>query len=179
MDLPTSADLKNRREELDLTQSKVADRAGVSQPLIARIEGGDVDPRLSTLRSIVEALEAADGRVERATDVMHGEIESIRPDATVSEAVERMAQGDFSQLPVIEDREPRGSITYSDINGLPDDAADDPIEEHMADGFPTVGPDATRSEVADYLNHRAAVLVAEDRAVVGIVTEADLAARLS
>ena len=50
MDLPTSADLKERRTDLALTQSELAERADVSQPLIARIEGGDVDPRLSTLQ---------------------------------------------------------------------------------------------------------------------------------
>ena len=53
MELPTPEDLRQRRTELDLTQSSLADKAGVSQPLIARIEGGDVDPRLSTLRRIV------------------------------------------------------------------------------------------------------------------------------
>ncbi len=56
MELPTPRDLRERRTALDLTQSELAERADVSQPLIARIEGGDVDPRLSTLRRIVEAL---------------------------------------------------------------------------------------------------------------------------
>ncbi len=53
MQLPTPEDLKKRRNELGLTQSDLAKRAGVSQPLIARIESGDVDPRLSTVRKIL------------------------------------------------------------------------------------------------------------------------------
>ena len=59
MQLPTPEDLKKRRNELGLTQSDLAKRAGVSQPLIARIESGDVDPRLSTVRKILEAFEEA------------------------------------------------------------------------------------------------------------------------
>ncbi|MFC6725523.1 helix-turn-helix transcriptional regulator, partial [Halobium palmae] len=42
MELPTPQDLRERRTGLDLTQSELAERADVSQPLIARIEGGDV-----------------------------------------------------------------------------------------------------------------------------------------
>jgi len=56
MILPTPEDLKKMRLELSLTQHDLATRAGVSQPLIARIESGDVDPRLSTLRKIFNAL---------------------------------------------------------------------------------------------------------------------------
>ncbi|MGP8331846.1 MAG: helix-turn-helix domain-containing protein, partial [Methanosarcinaceae archaeon] len=58
MQLPTPGDLKQKRTELCLTQSELAKRAGVSQPLIARIESGDVDPRLSTLWKIFEAFGA-------------------------------------------------------------------------------------------------------------------------
>ena len=47
MFLPTPEDIKKLRLELKLTQHDIATRAGVSQPLIARIESGDVDPRLS------------------------------------------------------------------------------------------------------------------------------------
>ncbi|MCD4809259.1 MAG: helix-turn-helix domain-containing protein, partial [Methanosarcinales archaeon] len=52
MFLPTPGDIKKRRVGLNLTQNELAKLAGVSQPLIARIEAGDVDPRLSTLTKI-------------------------------------------------------------------------------------------------------------------------------
>jgi predicted transcriptional regulator len=80
MDLPTPADLRERRNELELTQSELADRADVSQPLIARIEGGDVDPRLSTLRRIVSALAEAETGIVRAEDLMHSNVISVSPD---------------------------------------------------------------------------------------------------
>ena len=90
MKLPTPEDLRERRKELDLTQSELADRADVSQPLIARIEGGDVDPRLSTLRRIVNALEAAEGSILRAEDLMNREVVSVEPDDSVHHTKEVM-----------------------------------------------------------------------------------------
>jgi len=39
------------------TQRDLAERVGVSQPLIARLEAGDRDPRLSTLVAISRALD--------------------------------------------------------------------------------------------------------------------------
>src|SRR6056297_3631618 len=108
MDLPTPADLKDRRTDLGLTQSELADRADVSQPLIARIEGGDVDPRLSTLRRIVNALEESEADIVRADDLMHRDVISVSPSDQVSEAVQQMQEAGYSQLPVIKDGVPVG-----------------------------------------------------------------------
>ncbi|PYZ02608.1 hypothetical protein C8039_02260 [Halogeometricum sp. wsp3] len=83
MDLPTPQDLRERRNELGLTQSELAERADVSQPLIARIEGGDVDPRLSTLRRIVTALEEAEGGIIKARDLMNSPVVGVAPDDSV------------------------------------------------------------------------------------------------
>lgn len=41
--------LRQARRQAGLTQRGLADRARVSQPLIARIERGDVSPRVETL----------------------------------------------------------------------------------------------------------------------------------
>ncbi|RLE74581.1 MAG: hypothetical protein DRJ44_07250, partial [Thermoprotei archaeon] len=55
--LLTPKELRELRKRAGLTQKELARRAGVSQSLIARIESGSVDPRLSTLRRILQALE--------------------------------------------------------------------------------------------------------------------------
>lgn len=60
MFLPTPRDIKKRRVGLNLTQNELAKLAGVSQPLIARIEAGDVDPRLSTLTKIFDAFDTTE-----------------------------------------------------------------------------------------------------------------------
>ena len=47
--------LLEARRRAGLTQRGLAERAGVSQPLVARIEGGDVDPAFSRLLELVRA----------------------------------------------------------------------------------------------------------------------------
>jgi predicted transcriptional regulator len=180
MELPTPADLKERRTELELTQSELADMAGVSQPLIARIEGGDVDPRLSTLRRIVNALQEAEGNMLRAGDLMHEEVVTIEQDDSVREAIDLMLDAGYSQLPVVRDDYPVGVIHLGDIRGVDDDpnAGDLPVADVMREGITTVTTEATLDEVDSYLDHQDAVIVVERGRMLGIITDADIAAHI-
>jgi transcriptional regulator with XRE-family HTH domain len=47
--------LKARRKE-NLTQRALEELSGIKQPMIARIEGGDTDPQLSTVIKILRPL---------------------------------------------------------------------------------------------------------------------------
>ena len=179
MELPTPADLRQHRTDLGLTQSELADRADVSQPLIARIEGGDVDPRLSTLRRIVTALEEAEGDIIRAADLMNVNVVSVAPDDPVSEAARKMEEEAYSQLAVIQEGIPVGSISQSELVHLDEADRNEPVESHMAESFPTVSKDATLDEISNLLDYYKAVMITEAGETVGIITEADLAARLS
>ncbi len=179
MHLPTAQDLRERRKSLELTQSELANRADVSQPLIARIEGGDVDPRLSTLRRIVESLDEAEGDVIRAETLMHEALVSVSPDDPVSVAVERMQDEGYSQLPVINNGVPVGSISDSDVVQAGEDAGEKSVREVMSESFPTVSTDATLEEISSLLDHYKAVMVTDDRGTQGIITEADVAAQMS
>ncbi|WP_224449798.1 CBS domain-containing protein [Haloprofundus salilacus] len=179
MELPTPQDLRERRNALGLTQSALADAAGVSQPLIARIEGGDVDPRLSTLRRIVEALDEAEGDVLRAADIMNETVISVAPDDSVRAAIGAMEDEAYSQLPVLQSGIPVGSISQSDVIHGGDNVGEKPVSELMSESFPTVARDATVDEVRNLLDHYKAVMVTEGGETVGIITEADVAAQLS
>ncbi len=46
------------RTENGLSQAELARRCGVSQPAIARLERGEHEPRLATLRRVAHALDA-------------------------------------------------------------------------------------------------------------------------
>ena len=179
MELPTPQDLRERRNALGLTQSALADAAGVSQPLIARIEGGDVDPRLSTLRRIVNALEEAEGEVVRAEDLMHETVVSVAPDDAVSDAFDLMDEEAYSQVPVLQNGIPVGSLSLSDIHEAGEDVGTLPVSEVMSESFPTVARDVTVDELRNLLDHYKAVMVTDGGETVGIITEADIAAHLS
>jgi predicted transcriptional regulator len=179
MNLPTPDDLRQRRDTVGLTQSELADRADVSQPLIARVENDDVDPRLSTLRRIVNALDAAEGEVVRAADLMHKDVVNVGPDDAVTEAVDLMDREAYSQLPVIQNGVPVGSISQSDVIHAGEDVGDLPVAEVMSESFPTVATDATVDEIRNLLDHYKAVIVTEGGEAVGIITEADIASHLS
>jgi predicted transcriptional regulator len=180
MELPTPEDLRERRTELELTQSELADRADVSQPLIARIEGGDVDPRLSTLRRIVDALQEAEGGVLRARDLMHSPVVSVAPDDSVHDTTELMNEKGYSQVPVVREGSPQGLIGTSDIRQRPEENVGDlPVAEVMGESMTAVEPDATLDAVDSHLDHNDAVLIVEDGETVGIITEADVARHIS
>ena len=182
MELPTPSDLRERRTELELTQSELADRADVSQPLIARIEGGDVDPRLSTLRRIVNALGEAEGGILRASDLMNDRVVSVEPDDSVHETMAVMDEHGYSQVPVLRDGSPQGLIGNSDIRQRSEgdgNVGNLPVAEVMHESYVAVEPDETIDAIDGYLDHNDAVLVVKDGRTVGIITEADLARHVS
>lgn len=51
-------ELAARRQELGLSQTVVAARMGTSQSALARLEGGESDPRISTVERYAIALDA-------------------------------------------------------------------------------------------------------------------------
>lgn len=49
--------LRERRESQNLSRERLAEKAGVSVPTIARIELYGVEPRFSTMRALADALD--------------------------------------------------------------------------------------------------------------------------
>jgi ribosome-binding protein aMBF1 (putative translation factor) len=50
------ASVRQRREELGLTQAELAERSGLKQPAVARLEAGGTMPTIPVLERIAEAL---------------------------------------------------------------------------------------------------------------------------
>jgi transcriptional regulator with XRE-family HTH domain len=55
---PIQAELTQRRHALGLSQQTVAERAGLTQTYLSKIERGKLDPRLTTLQEIARAVSA-------------------------------------------------------------------------------------------------------------------------
>lgn len=180
MQLPTPENLKKRRNGLKLTQSDLAKRAGVSQPLIARIESGDVDPRHSTVRKILDAFEEVEKEQQTIIrDLMQSHVIHISPDNSVEDVVNLMHEHGYSQIPVIDHGIPVGSVSEDLILKLMAETkkrsvSHMKVQEIMGDAFPTVSPSISISVVSHILEANTAVLVVELGKVVGVVTKHDV-----
>ncbi len=178
MELPTPQELKKTRERLGLSQAQVANLAGISQSMVARIESGTVDPRLSTLRKVVQVLSAAERPSTTAKDVMCSPVLFVNADDPITKAVALMEEKNISQLPVIEHQVPVGCISESAIIEAIERKGPRGhvplVREYMESGFPTVPPDADLSTVVHLLQHNHAVLVMDRGAIRGVITKHDL-----
>jgi predicted transcriptional regulator len=180
LDLPTHEDLRRYRLELRLTQTELAKRAGVSQSLIARIESGDIDPRLSTLRKIVTALKEEKEKEIKAKHIMKSPVIFIRPSDTVGHAYRLMEKYGISQLPVLKNGVQVGAISESklikEMNMEKDLSlvSKKKIEELMNDVFPTVGENTDLKVISRLMKFNPAVLVTVKGKIVGIITKADI-----
>lgn len=101
---------------------------------------------------------------------------SVKPDASVSEAVTLMMTNDFSQLPVMtNEREVKGVISWKSIGsrlvlGIPLDHVRDAM-----DSYAEVGADASLFSVIPLAAEHDYVLVrATDQKISGIITTSDL-----
>ena len=87
--------VKAARETLGLSQSALAERAGMPQSSVSRFEGGDVEPTITTLLRLVTALgmdlaielrpvAATEPSADEATALAQGKVESRSSDETTS-----------------------------------------------------------------------------------------------
>lgn len=180
MPLISLRDIRRMRTNLGLTQKELADRAGVSQPLIARIENEDVDPRWSTLQGIVRALEEAAGKERTLDEIMTSDVISVREDTSIREAIDLMKTHGFSQLPVVEEGRPVGTVSERGIvhamGGAddPKNVRDRSVSEVMGDALPTLAPDTLAEAALELIETVPAVLVVRDEELIGVVTRTDL-----
>jgi predicted transcriptional regulator len=184
LSVPSVEDIRKLRKRLHLTQSELARLAGVSQSLVSQIESGEVDPRLSTLKRIVEALNRQESEGEVfAEDIFVKDVICVGPDDAVTDAANGMWSNFISQLPVIENDKNVGSISEKSITaeiakGSGKEMARKKIKDVMQDPFPMVGRRTSIDVVISLLQENLAVLVTEGGRVGGIITKADVLPRL-
>ena len=180
-DLPSPEDLKRERTRTGLTQAELASRAGVSQSLIARIERGDVDPRLSTLGKILKALKEAKGeKGPLAGDLMHSPVICVGLKETLGTASKLMVEHDISQMPVIDGGVQMGSLSerkvVCEIHSEDDIAkvSGRKVEGIMGEAFPTVGKNTDIKTLSALVEGHPALLVVDRGEPVGIITKTDV-----
>ena len=175
---PEIEEIRRKRKKLGLSQKKLAELVGVSQPLIARIEAGTFDPKLSLVKKIFRVLEELEGGRVEAKVVMNSPVIFVSAYDTLKKVAELMTEKEISQLPVMEAGKLVGGITEADIVKAVlergSKAESIRVREVMEDPFPVVDPDESVNTVSRLLMEYPAVLVFEGEKLVGIVTKQDV-----
>jgi len=175
MEVPSGANIKQVRISLELTQNELAERCGLSQSVIARIENEVVDPRSSTLKKIVEALNrAADpSGTHTVEDVMVRDIYCLSPEDSVSRVVKIMIEQGISQLPVLKDGVIQGIISEAVL--LKEGVESETLVSTLMRHNPLiVRPNTTISEVRSRLTSEEVVLVVNEGELIGLVSRIDI-----
>ena len=179
MHIPTPDELRNRREMLGMKQTELARRAGISQSMVARIEAGSVDPRVSTLTKIITVLNSAGQKRITAVQIMHTPVIAVQPDDTIIMALDIFEKNNISQIPVIDNGIPIGCISEAVIMKAIEQQRLHRVQpfyvrDFTEPGFPTVPPDMDVETVVNILQQNHAVLVVEGKTARGVITKHDL-----
>ncbi|UCH01982.1 MAG: CBS domain-containing protein, partial [Candidatus Bathyarchaeota archaeon] len=176
----TPEDIRRLRKLAGLTQNELAKLAGVSQSLIARIERKSVDPRLSTVRKIIDAIMSS-SEPKTAEDVMHSPVISINHNDTVRKAIDLMKKYGISQMPVLKDSIVIGSVLESTLidkivkSSNPKRLLSTFIYNVLDKKFASVNLTTSISDVLTLLSTgEPSILVTIEYKLIGIITKIDV-----
>ena len=178
--LPALEIIPERRRKLGLTQSQLAELAGVSQSYIAKLEAGNIEPSYVKVKSLFEALDRLEQKKQvSAGQIMNRSVVGIQMVTSISEAINIMRRNGFSQLPVMDGERSIGSISEGTLLDhmlatRKNESLAKVVSEIMDEPFPQVGEDAPVSLLTNLLKFYPAVLVQKKGSIEGIITKADL-----
>lgn len=175
--LITGEYVKKLRVDRGLTQQQLAELSNISQAHIARIENGTVDPRLSTLNSLIEALTDSEKNL-LVKDLMSTNLAFVHQSTSIAEAASILIERQISQMPVIDGDQVVGTLTERDIikvlqknstvNGIV-------VNDVMSDPLPIVSEKASLSAIEPLLENFQAILVQRiGGKIVGIISRSDV-----
>ncbi len=181
--MPDLEEIPRLRKALGLTQTAIARLANVSQSTIVKIEKRQMNPSYDSVKRIMNALQAELKRQEKKAlvdQIQSRKVQYVEARIPLESAVNEMRRWKFSQMPVMHNGHPVGSISDKVINNLilsgrdPKDLARIRVDEVMEPAFPQVDSKAPVELAAGLLRHYDAVLVTAKGEVTGIVTKSDL-----
>lgn len=176
----TPRDIKSVRQNFNITQAQFANMAGVSQSMIAKVEGGKLDPTYSNFEKIVKAVEKFSEQNEKtAKDIMNPKIITAELNTKLLSVNKIMKKHGISQIPVMQGNNiigliTEGSILNSDLSMIDVLTA----EAVMIDSPPIISESTGVSLISTLLKHFPLVFVKNQGDFVGIITKADLLEKL-
>ena len=187
MILPDIKEIKNRRENLGLTQQELAKKIGKSRITITRIETGKLDPKYSIAKQLFETLD--DLHTQRSTsertrnltlkDIHNTPVETVEASKSLHDVRTHMIETNFDQFPVESKGRIIGSITDRTITKAIYDEKirtldNQPIETIMEEPFPILSENTPLSAIGHLMMTTQAILTQRKGKVVGIITNSDI-----
>jgi predicted transcriptional regulator len=174
-------EIKQLRNMLDMTQTELAKKCGVSQSVIAKIESKRAVPSYTTGCKIFEVLDRELSKKEKrkgemtAGELSTREVVSVDRMDPVKKAINLMVKYEISQMPVRENKKVVGSITERFIlNKIHLAEENEKVAVFTEAAFPRVPPDAPLSDFINLLKHYQAVLVEDKGEILGIISRQDI-----
>ncbi len=171
-------EIRPLRKRLGLTQTELAERAGVSQSLIAKIENGSTTPSYKKGRKILDKLEEMveqNSVNKKVKEVQSEDMLSLNMDDKIETALEIMEENAVSQLPVIEDGLLKGGLTESSLlKNYEAINREDPVKQIMEHPFPLIDENTNIEIAKRLLMDQPCVMTSREGKIVGIVTKVDI-----
>ncbi len=188
--VPTPKELQELRKKVGLTQEELATRVGISQSLVARIENGQVNPSIITLKRILSVIEDQEQVSPNLRELLQWkgqttkmkQLIGVSPDDKVRRAVILMRRHGISQLPVIKRNKSVGCISEGTIlrKLMTMDSQKVfslSVNEIMEEPFPSIDINESVELAFSKIASGVEALLIEDQArPVGIVTKIDIIA---
>ena len=175
-----SLEFKQRRKYLNLSQIQLSKLSGLSQSIITKFENNKIDPTLSTIYKIEQALQEQEYvSSKRASDIMVHEITSVSSQSSLFNALQIMRETDFSQLLVINSKKVKGIISEKSIVDYlleKGDIKNVKVKEILQER-PLIVPDSYTIADLSYIfknRKKLCVLVGDQDPIEGIITKSDL-----
>jgi len=179
--LPELSEIKQKRKQFGLTQKELAEKSGLSQSLVSKIEAGILVPNFENAKKIFDCLSSLKQEKElKASEIMKKHIYSIGLEESIGNAVKLMTKHAISQLPVIDGEKVLGTVSeksiLSKIHSMHEskNLKKIKVEEIMEESMPIVQEATPLSAIAELLEYSAGVLVAKKGKITGIITKSDL-----
>ena len=172
-------EVKKIRKKIGMTQAELANRAGVSQSLIAKIESGRIDPTYTKAKKIFAALSELEKKEEiNAEQLMATRLVGVSPNEPIKEAIAKMKKFQISQLPVTEDHKLIGLVSESTILDALLNSKAKYVKEVMQEAPPIISKTTSIQVVSNLLKYYPLVVVSVEGKLIGLITKSDLLGKM-
>jgi predicted transcriptional regulator len=177
-------EIKRLRKKYHLTQKQLADKANVSQSLIAKVEAGMLDPSYTKAQQIFTTLEGMRGKEElKAKDILNTKVMFVQSKDAVREVIKIMRQKGISQIPVLDtQKQVCGLVTertiLEKIADIPEKIGMLKVQDVLEDAPPIVSLNTGFHMLSMLLKENSLVIVMDKGVIKGIISKSDLLGRI-